>query len=92
MPHGHSDGGTSRVRHAIVTAEIALAIILLAAAGLLARSVRNMHAVRVGFRADHVLTLRVTTDSIVTLAVAAVLISSIGLYGTVSFFVARRMR
>jgi putative ABC transport system permease protein len=60
---GHSDGGTSRVRQAIVTAEIALAIILLAAAGLLARSVRNMHVVRVGFRADHVLTLRVTTPS-----------------------------
>ncbi|HET9730192.1 MAG TPA: ABC transporter permease, partial [Acidimicrobiia bacterium] len=54
-----ASGRVSRMRHALVVFEIAFAIMLLAAAGLLARSVRNMHAVRAGFRADHVLTFRV---------------------------------
>jgi predicted permease len=54
-----ASGRVSRMRHALVVFEIAFAIMLLSAAGLLARSVRNMHAVRSGFRADHVLTFRV---------------------------------
>jgi len=53
-------GGVSRLRRALVAVEIAFAIMLLAAAGLLARSVHNIRAERVGFRADHVVTLRVT--------------------------------
>jgi predicted permease len=54
-----ASGRVSRMRHALVVFEIAFAIMLLAAAGLLARSVSNMHAVHPGFRADHVLTFKV---------------------------------
>jgi predicted permease len=54
-----ASGRVSRMRHVLVVFEIAFAIVLLAAAGLLARSVSNMHAVHSGFRADHVLTFRV---------------------------------
>jgi predicted permease len=55
-----SPGQSSRTRRGLVVAEIAFAIVLLAAAGLLARTLRNLHAVQPGFRADHVLTFRVT--------------------------------
>jgi len=55
-----SGGGASRTRRALVVAEVAFAIVLLAAAGLLARTLRNLHSVEPGFRPDHVLTLRVT--------------------------------
>lgn len=41
-----------------VVAELALAVSLLAAAGLLARSVQSLAQVDLGFRAEHVLTLR----------------------------------
>jgi len=50
----------SRTRRGLVVAEIAFAIVLLAAAGLLTRTLRNLHSVHPGFRADHVLTFRVT--------------------------------
>lgn len=53
-------GSVSRMRRGLVAVEIAFAIMLLAAAGLLARSVRNQRTARIGFRPDHVLTLRVT--------------------------------
>jgi predicted permease len=53
-------GAVSRMRRGLVAIEIAFAIVLLAAAGLLARSVHNIRAARIGFRSDHVLTLRVT--------------------------------
>jgi predicted permease len=55
-----SAGGASRTRRALVVAEVAFAIVLLAAAGLLARTLRNLHSVQPGFRADHLLTFRVT--------------------------------
>jgi predicted permease len=55
-----SAGGASRMRRALVVAEVAFAIVLLAAAGLLARTLRNLHSVEPGFRRDHVLTFRVT--------------------------------
>ena len=51
---------SSRTRLGLVVAEVACAIVLLSAAGLLARSLRNLHAVKPGFRADHMLTFRVT--------------------------------
>ena len=57
---GATDGRPSRTRRGLVVAEVALAIVLLAAAGLLTRTLRNLHSVHPGFRADHVLTLRVT--------------------------------
>ncbi|MGH9632437.1 MAG: FtsX-like permease family protein, partial [Bryobacteraceae bacterium] len=54
-------GGTStraaqRLRHSFVVAQIALAMVLLAVAGLLGRSLERAMAVSPGFRPDHVLT------------------------------------
>ena len=54
-------GGTSgraaqRLRHAFIVAQIALAFVLLAGAGLLGVSLRQAMGVSPGFRADHVLT------------------------------------
>jgi predicted permease len=61
---GASGGGSvSRLRRALIVVELALAIVLLSAAGLLARSARNLHRARPGFRADHVLTFRVTAPA-----------------------------
>lgn len=61
---GSSAGSsTSRVRRALVVVEIAFAVVLLGAAGLLARSVQHQQMVRDGFRSDHALTLRVTAPT-----------------------------
>ena len=54
-------GGTSgrnrqRVRGALVTAQIALALVVLAGSGLLIRSFQELHAVRPGWDAEHVAT------------------------------------
>jgi len=46
------------VRDALVTAQVALAIILLTGAGLLMRSFVRLSTVELGFRADHLLTLK----------------------------------
>jgi putative ABC transport system permease protein len=59
-PSTSASGGVSKTRRALVVAQTAFAIVLLAAAGLLARSLRNLSAVEPGFRVDHVLTLRVS--------------------------------
>jgi putative ABC transport system permease protein len=48
-----------RVRAALVVAEVALALMLLAGAGLLARSFGNVMRVDTGLRTGHVLTLRI---------------------------------
>ncbi len=47
-------GSHARLRSALVVVEIAVALILLAASGLLLQSFRNMSAVDLGFRPDHV--------------------------------------
>ena len=52
--------GSSSVRHVLVVAQIALAIILLGASGLLIRSFVNLSKVQLGFRPDNLLTFRVT--------------------------------
>lgn len=70
-------GGTSgrsrhRVRGALVAAQIALALVVLAGSGLLLRSFQRLHAVRPGWNPDHVATFwlslphaRYTNDSTV---------------------------
>jgi putative ABC transport system permease protein len=62
MASGRS--GTGRVRHrarrGLVVAQVALALVLLAAAGLLARSFASLRSVNPGFDATHALTVRMT--------------------------------
>ncbi len=58
---GRQAGGTraSRARSVLLVAEVALATMLLVAAGLLLHSFVRMSAVELGFRVEHLLTLRV---------------------------------
>jgi putative ABC transport system permease protein len=53
---GKLGGGHVWLRSALVAGEIAIALVLLAASGLLLRSFEKMLAVDLGFRPDHVLT------------------------------------
>ena len=52
---GTAGGGHARLRSVLVAGEIAIALVLLAASGLLLRSFEKMRAVDLGFRPDHVL-------------------------------------
>ena len=52
---GSSGSGHAWLRSALVVGEIATALVLLSAAGLLLRSFENMRAVNLGYRPDHVL-------------------------------------
>jgi putative ABC transport system permease protein len=56
---GAAGGSRQRLRRLLVTAQVALALILLAGAGLLMRSFLRMQQVRLGFNPDNALTLRV---------------------------------
>jgi predicted permease len=53
---GTANRAAQRLRHAFIVAQIALALILLAGAGLLGLSLERAMAVSPGFRPDHVLT------------------------------------
>jgi len=53
---GTAGGGHARLRSALVIAEIAIALVLLTASGLLLRSFDKMRAVDLGFTAQHVTT------------------------------------
>ncbi len=53
---GSASGSHARLRSTFVVAEIAIALILLCASGLLLRSFSNMSAVDLGFRPEHVTT------------------------------------
>jgi predicted permease len=53
---GAPGGGHARLRSALVIGEIAIALVLLVASGLLLRSFEKMRDVNLGFRLDHILT------------------------------------
>ena len=53
---GTVGGGHARLRSGLVIAEIAVALVLLVASGLLLRSFEKLRTVDLGFRADHMLT------------------------------------
>jgi predicted permease len=53
---GTSGSGHARLRSALVIAELAVALVLLTASGLLLRSFEKLRSVDIGFRADHTLT------------------------------------
>jgi predicted permease len=52
---GTAGGGHARLRSALVVGEIAIALVLLVASGLLLRSFEKMREVNLGFRPDHIL-------------------------------------
>jgi putative ABC transport system permease protein len=53
-------GGRDRVRNGLLVAEVALALVLLAGAGLLVRSALRLQQVELGFRPDPLLTARIS--------------------------------
>jgi putative ABC transport system permease protein len=53
---GSAGGGHARLRSALVVAELAVALVMLAASGLLLRSFEKMRSVGLGFQVDHTLT------------------------------------
>jgi len=53
---GTSGSGHARLRSALVIAELAVALVLLTASGLLLRSFEKLRSVDLGFRTDHTLT------------------------------------
>ncbi len=53
---GTAGSGHARLRSALVVAELAFALVMLAGAGLLLRSFEKMRAVGLGFQTDHTLT------------------------------------
>ena len=55
---GGVGAGGHKLRNALVICEVALAIVLLAGAALLIRSLQNLYHLDPGFRADHVLVMR----------------------------------
>jgi putative ABC transport system permease protein len=53
---GSAGGGHARLRSVLVVLELAVALVLLTASGLLLRSFEKMRGVNLGFQADHLLT------------------------------------
>lgn len=61
---GTSTGGSHRLRHVLIVAEIALAVVLLVGTGLMIRSVRKVASIEPGFDAKRVLTLHVSIPNV----------------------------
>ncbi|MEZ5317475.1 MAG: ABC transporter permease [Vicinamibacterales bacterium] len=71
LVHGLKDGGTRasagrarlRLRHALVVAQVALAVVLLSGAGLMLRSLWSLQRIDLGFRPEGALTARIAVPS-----------------------------
>lgn len=61
---GANSGGGSRVRPALVAGEIALTMVLLAASGLLIRTLIHLETLPAGFNPDGVMTARASLDDV----------------------------
>ena len=57
---GHTVRGRGRLQRAMIATELALSVLLLVGAGLLSRSLQKISAVDPGFRADHLLAVRIS--------------------------------
>jgi len=57
-------GGGRLTRDALVVLQVAAALVLLAGAGLMLRTLANLRAIDVGFRTDHLLSIRTTLPAI----------------------------
>jgi len=55
--------GRRRTQAALVSAEVALAVVVLFSTGLMIRTILNLQAVDTGFRADHVLTANIALSA-----------------------------
>ena len=59
-----ADSGGRRTRDALVVLEVASALVLLTGAGLMIETMAKLRAIDLGFRADHLLTLRTAQNSL----------------------------
>ncbi|HET9983332.1 MAG TPA: FtsX-like permease family protein, partial [Longimicrobiales bacterium] len=57
---GRGGAGRRRLRHALVASQVALALVMLAGAGLLARSLDRLTSVPLGYRPEHLSILTIT--------------------------------
>jgi putative ABC transport system permease protein len=60
---GGGSGVSGRLRNVLVVSEVALALVLLAGAGLMIRSMASLLSISPGFRTDHLLTMHVNLTS-----------------------------
>jgi len=60
---GGGSGVSGRLRNVLVISEVALALVLLAGAGLMIRSMASLLAISPGFRTDHLLTMHINLNA-----------------------------
>ena len=60
---GGGSGVSGRLRNVLVISEVALALVLLAGAGLMIRSMASLLSISPGFRTDHLLTMHVNLNA-----------------------------